>query len=115
MTPCNAIIKDWDIRESEGYSRCLELWLELKLQGGGGVIYTVYGVHTKDWQKNQLAYGIKRVLEITGAASIKDLTGKPIRAMFKGDGLCGDVIIGIGNFLEDDWLMLREEELWKKN
>ena len=111
MNPCNAIIKSWGIRESESYSRCLELWLELETQNGS-VCYTVYGVYTQNWQKNQFAYGIKRVMEIAGVDDLKYLAGKPIRAKFKEDGSLGDIIIGIGHFLNDDWLILREEELW---
>ena len=111
MNPCNAVIKSWGIRESESYSRCLELWLELDTQNGS-VCYTVYGVYTPNWQKNQFAYGIKRVMEIAGVDDLKYLAGRPIRAKFQKDGTLGDVIIGIGHFLKDDWLILREEELW---
>ena len=51
-------------------------------------------------------------MEIAGVDDLKYLAGKPIRAKFKEDGGLGDVIIGIGHFLKDDWLILREEELW---
>lgn len=114
MNPCNAVIKSWGIRESESYSRCLELWLELELQNGGGVCYTVYGVYTQNWQKNQFAYGVKRVMEIAGVDDLKYLAGKPVRAKFKEDGSLGDVIIGIGHFLKDDWFVLRENQLWNR-
>ena len=67
MNPCNAIIKDWTLRESECYSRCLELVLTLDLQGGGGCCFRATGVYEKKWTKNQFAYAVKRVLEITEA------------------------------------------------
>lgn len=86
--------------------------MELELQNGGGVCYSVYGVYTPNWQKNQFAYGVKRVMEIAGISDLKQLIGKPIRAKFKEDGSLGDTIIGIGHFLKDDWLILRENQLW---
>lgn len=111
MNPCNAIIRKWGICEDESRSRCLGLWLELETQNSF-VMFSVTGVYSKDWKKNQLAYGIKRVMEITGVDDLKNLQGRPLRAKFEKNGTLGDVIIGIGHFMKEDWLIPREEEMW---
>lgn len=113
MNPCNAIIKKWGIRVSEQYSASLDLWLELSLQNGGGVVFTINGVYTEDWEKNQFGYAVKRVLDIVGVEKLESITGKPIRAKFLRDGGISDIIIGIGNFLSENWFIPREEKLWK--
>ena len=113
MNPQNAIIKDAGIRVSERYSESLDIWMELKLQNGGGCVFTVSSVFAKEWSKNQMGYALKRILDIVGVDSFEDIKGKPIRAKFNSDGCLGDLIIGIGNFLSDDWFVPREEELWR--
>jgi len=114
MNPCNAIIKSYGIRTSEQWYQCLELWMELSLQNGGSVVFSTYGVFEESWTKNQFGYAVKRVLDIVGVEKLENIKGKPIRAKFKEDGRLGDIIIGIGNFLSEDWFIPKEEELWKE-
>jgi hypothetical protein len=114
MNPCNALIKNAGIRISELYTASLELWLELELQGGGCVIFSVNGVSTEDWGKNQFAYALQRILSVAGTEKFERLVGRPVRAQFKGSGQLGDIIIGIGHFLKEDWFIPREERLWKE-
>lgn len=115
MNPCNAVIKKWTINETELYCHCLKIDLELKLQGGGGCCFIIPCVYAKEWQKNQLGYAVKRILEITEADSIENITGKPIRVKFKGEGKLGDSIIGIGHILNEDWLIPCEDDMWEES
>ncbi len=113
MNPKNAVIRDYWLRISEQYSMSLELCLELDLQDGGGVVFSVWGPYSGDFHKNTFAYSVKRIMDICGVTNLKDLKGAPIRAKFEGNGQLGDAIIGIGNFLYDDWFIPREEKLYK--
>lgn len=113
MTDINAKIRTYGLQISDGYSQSLELWLELELQGGGRVAFSVWGPYTEGWKNNVFAYSVKKVLDIVGVEKLKDIDGKPIRARFKENGCAGDTIIGIGHFLNDNWFIPREEPLYQ--
>ena len=115
MNPCNAIIEDWTLRVSEHFSQCLELVLTLKLQGGGCCCFRATGVYTKTWKNNQFAYAVKRILDITDTDELENIKGKPIRAKFSGEGNVGDVLIGIGHLLTEDWLIPRDDDMWNNS
>lgn len=113
MKPCNALITNYDIRVSERWSKCLELCLSLKLQDGGAVVFTTFGVYIDKYERNQFGYAIKKVMDIVGVTSLSQIKNKPIRALFENEGKLGDEIIGIGNFLEENWFIPTQESLWQ--
>ena len=98
---------------SERFSQSLELVLDLRLGRGGRVCFSVQGPWAEDFDINQFAYAIKKVLDIVGAVKLEDIKGMPVRAIFANEGGLGDLCIGIGNFLSDDTFIPREERLWK--
>ena len=114
MNPCNAMIKNFGLGVSDRYGESLELWMELELQGGGNVCFTVWGPFRETYDANVFAHSVKRVLDIVGVRNLSDINGKPVRAKFKGNGNLGDEIVGIGHFLKDDWFIPREEPLYQR-
>ena len=109
----NAIIKNYGIRVSERYSKSMEIWLELELQGGGCCIFTAWGPYTEDFPHNAFGYSLKRVLDICGVNDVKDIKGKTIRTRFDHGGYLGDVIKGIGHIINDDWFVPSEEKIYQ--
>lgn len=110
----NAFIKNYWIKESEQYSKSLQLSIELETEIGC-CVFTVWGPYTEDWTDNRFAYSLKRVMDIARVENLNDICKKPIRAVFKGSGGLGDVIIGIKDFLTDDSFIPRDEPLYQKN
>jgi len=113
VNPQNALIKSYSLHESHSWSQCLELILELTLEKGGVVCFECHGVYSEKHTKNELAYAIKKVMDIVGVERLEDITGKPIRAIFAGEGSFGSNIIGIGHFLEDKWFVPSIEKMWR--
>lgn len=113
MNPQNAIIDSCDILATDRYMNCLCISIGLKLQRGGIVCLSIYCVYTKDYERNQMGYAIQRIMEIVKTNDWSEVVGKPVRALFERDGRLGDTIIGIGNFLEEDWFVPREEKIFK--
>jgi hypothetical protein len=104
MKVLNALIKDADLRLSNG--TFLDLLLELKLEGGGCVCFGGIVLCNKDEGEddcdcNYAGMYICKVLDIAGANSIANLKGKPIRAIMEGQGRLGNRIIGIQHFLDN--------------
>lgn len=117
MTELNAKIKSHGIRYSDQYYKSMELWLELQLQGGGGVVFSVNGPWSTTY-RNKFCYALERVMNIADVERLEDIDGKPIRAIFGDKGEISDVIIGIKNFLTEDTFIPRADEFYtqeKKN
>jgi len=117
MKAFNAIIKNYGIQVSERYYESLELWLELEVEGGGGVCFSVWGPWNEEY-KNMFAYSVKRVLDIADVDDLKNLKGAPIRAIFDGNAddpyaFVGSKIIGIKHFLKDDEFILEEDPMYE--
>ena len=76
-------------------------------------MFTVWGPYEEKYNANPFAYSVKRILDICEVENVNELVGRPVRAKFKENGGLGDIIIGVGNFLSEDWFIPREEELYK--
>lgn len=114
MQTINARIKNYGIRVSECYYQSLEIWLELELEDGGGVVFTAWGPW-EDSYKNMFGYSLKRVMDIAEVDDVKDLKGAPIRAIFDSEGpygFLGGKIIGIKHFLKDDEFVLEDDPMY---
>lgn len=69
--------------------------------GGGRVLHNTAHGYSKTGN-NCAGYFISTVMKLARAKKFSELEGKPIRAIFEKDGLIGDKIIGIQDFLTED-------------
>ena len=116
MKTINARIKSHGIRISERYYNSLELWLELELEGSGGVMFSVWGPWSEEYE-NMFTYSLKKVLDIADVKSVEDLDGAPIRAIFDAPeddtSMLGRRIIGIQHFLTDEKFIPSEDKMYE--
>lgn len=117
MKTINARIKRYGIRVSDRYYDSLELFLELELEGSGGVVFAVWGPWSENFEKNMFAYSLKKVMDIAGVDDVEKLTGAPIRAIFDApedeESMLGRMIIGIKHFLKNDSFIPREDPMYE--
>ena len=111
MKTLNAIITDVDIRLEGAF---LTMGLSLDVEGGGCV---VFGSSRLLFRKgdpfsrignNCAGFFITKVMEIARAESFSKIKGKPIRAIFERDGMCGDKVMGIQDFLTNETFIPRD-------
>ena len=113
----NAVVVKHGINVSETYAQSLEFWIELKIQGGGGVVFCVSGPWSTNY-RNKFAYSLKKVMNVLGVDDLSKVDGKPLRAIFETkDGMFfGAPIIGIKHFLDDDEVFIpREDDFYTTN
>lgn len=112
MNPRNAIIENCSLLMSQDFRSHVVIEIQLRLQGCGGTTLSIYCGHGEK-SANQLGYAIKCLFDITETYDFSKMKGKPVRARFANDGRPGDEIIGIGHFMEEVWLVPKEERLWQ--
>jgi len=107
----NAVVVKHGINVSETYAQSLEFWMELKVQGGGGVVFCVSGPWSTNY-RNKFAYSLKKVMNVLGTDDLSKVDGKPLRAIFETkDGMfLGAPIVGIKHFLDDDEVFIPRED-----
>ena len=94
----------------------MNLWIELSLPQNQLVIFSVDGVYSEEWVKNQIGYAIKRIMEITEVSDMNNIIGKPVVAIFSEKTIeKGSYIIGIQHFLNENLQFIpTKEKLWKE-
>ena len=111
MKTLNAIITDVDIQFEEAFLT-MGLWLDI--EGGGCIVFGSSRVlHRRGDQftrvgTNCAGFFISQIMEIARAEKLSQLKGKPIRAIFERDGMSGDRIIGIQDFLTNATFIPRD-------
>ena len=100
MKAVNALIVNADLKNEH----CLQMPIELEIAGGSGVVFggicMGHEEKSNDENENYAAHYICKVFNVVGVSSLKNMKGKPVRAIFQNEGGLGDLCIGIQNFLD---------------
>lgn len=100
MKAINAIIKDVDLKNDY----VLDMPITLELANGGLVVFGGICLghleKAENENENYAAHYICKILDVVGVNKFSRLIGKPVRAIFTGNGSIGDSCIGVQNFLK---------------
>lgn len=98
----NAVIESAVLEIHEG--GFLTVWITLHYGGG---LCQGFGGHMLDnpkrpKSKSVAGHFIRRIMEVAGAATWKEVAGKPVRVKCLLEG-ANEVVSDVGHFINDDW------------
>lgn len=106
MKVYNAIVKSANIRiEDETFVVNVSLSFQHKgvdFTSKGCSLASIHPTENYDNKYQIMSWYMSKLFEVTGITDFAQLDGRPVRAIFKNDGHCGDVCIGLQHFLYDE-------------